>query len=146
MQLQWMNIKSLIKHNLCDNNCDLYRIAVGLLHSSHSFLLCCITGELFWCCEMDQHYTARKNQTPKTRGFSLEGADACHDFPVVDNFNTNLGNKSKHSPYADISTNSRLQKESIMPVKANKIICLFLAVLSQYLSSLHLHKLSIYLN
>lgn len=79
-----MNIKSLIKHHLCDINCDLYQIAVGLLHSSHSFLLCCITGELFWYCKMDQHYSARQKSDTQTEAFSLEQADACHAFPVVD--------------------------------------------------------------
>lgn len=53
---------------------------------------------------------------------------------------------SKQSPYIDVRSNNRLQKESIMPVEVNKIVCLFLTVLSQYLSSLSLPKLSIYLN
>lgn len=66
MQLQWVNIKSPIKHDLCDNTCDPYWTIVDLLYASHHyhFLLSSFAEDvkLFWYYKMNQHYIARRGQ------------------------------------------------------------------------------------
>lgn len=67
---------------------------------------------------MGQHYTARKKSVPN-RVFSLE-------IPVrlsqEETILTQACSISESSPYTDIGTNNRLQKETVMLMEADKII------------------------
>lgn len=113
-----MSIKSLIKHNLYDNNCDRYQTVVSLLHSSHYFYPVASqksSSDIKWTSIILQE----EIRVPTTDSLSLERTDTCHVFPIGDIY-TNLGNV-RVVLNADVGTNNRLQ-ESIMPIEANRII------------------------